>query len=107
MFKTIENLPSGAVGFEAHGQVTDADRRTVLEPTIESLFFNQGDNSFTYFGIHHYLTAGFAIESRNGDAPGTLAGNAPVRPAFDHVADAVPSPGRNPAAGLFYAFDFG
>jgi SpoIIAA-like len=35
MFKTIENLPCGMVGFEAHGKVTDADRRTVLEPKIE------------------------------------------------------------------------
>ena len=35
MFTPIENLPRGAVGFEAHGRVTDADRRTVLEPTIE------------------------------------------------------------------------
>ena len=34
MFTPIENLPNGAVGFEAHGRVTDADRRTVLEPTI-------------------------------------------------------------------------
>ncbi len=34
MFKPIENLPDGAVGFEAHGRVTDVDRRTVLEPTI-------------------------------------------------------------------------
>ena len=35
MFTAIEDLPKGAVGFEAHGRVTDADRRTVLEPTIE------------------------------------------------------------------------
>jgi hypothetical protein len=35
MFKTIEDLPNGAVGFEAHGRVTDADRRKVLEPVIE------------------------------------------------------------------------
>ena len=35
MFKPIEDLPKGAVGFEAHGRVTDADRRSVLEPTIE------------------------------------------------------------------------
>jgi hypothetical protein len=35
MFKAIEDLPKGAVGFEAHGRVTDDDRRTVLEPTIE------------------------------------------------------------------------
>ena len=35
MLRPIENLPSGAVGFVAHGRVTDSDRRTVLEPTIE------------------------------------------------------------------------
>jgi hypothetical protein len=35
MFIPIENLPAGSVGFEAHGRVTDADRRTVLEPTFE------------------------------------------------------------------------
>lgn len=35
MFKAIDNLPTGAVGFEAHGRVTDTDRKTVLEPTIE------------------------------------------------------------------------
>ncbi len=36
MFKAISNLPGGAVGFEAHGQVTEAERRAVLEPGIES-----------------------------------------------------------------------
>ena len=36
MFKAIENLPDGAVGFEAHGKVTDAERRSVLEPTLDS-----------------------------------------------------------------------
>lgn len=35
MLRPIENLPRGAVGFVAHGLVTDADRRGVLEPTIE------------------------------------------------------------------------
>lgn len=35
MFKAIEDLPKGAVGFEAHGRVTDADRHSVLEQTIE------------------------------------------------------------------------
>jgi len=35
MFTPIDNLPTGSVGFEAHGRVTDADGRTVLEPTIE------------------------------------------------------------------------
>jgi hypothetical protein len=35
MFKTIEDLPRGAVGFEAHGRVTDAERHTILEPVLE------------------------------------------------------------------------
>lgn len=35
MFRPIDDLPRGAVGFVAHGQVTETDRRTVLEPTIE------------------------------------------------------------------------
>jgi hypothetical protein len=35
MFTAIDNLPSGSVGFEAHGRVTDDDRRSVLEPTLE------------------------------------------------------------------------
>src|SRR5665213_2640393 len=36
MFKAIDNLPDGAVGFEAHGRVTDAERRAVVETTIDS-----------------------------------------------------------------------
>ena len=36
MFKAINNLPDGAVGFEAHGHVTDAERRAVVETTIDS-----------------------------------------------------------------------
>lgn len=35
MFTPIEDLPKGAVGFEAHGRVTDAERRSILEPVIE------------------------------------------------------------------------
>lgn len=34
MFTEIANLPAGAIGFEASGLVTTADRRTVLEPTL-------------------------------------------------------------------------
>ncbi|HVY89878.1 MAG TPA: STAS/SEC14 domain-containing protein [Hyphomonadaceae bacterium] len=35
MFKPIADLPKGAVGFEAHGRVTDADRTRIFEPTME------------------------------------------------------------------------
>lgn len=34
MFTPIDNLPTGAVGFVAHGRVTAADREGVLEPTL-------------------------------------------------------------------------
>lgn len=36
MFTRIDNLPAGAIGFEAVGRITGADRHAVLEPTIES-----------------------------------------------------------------------
>jgi hypothetical protein len=36
MFARIENLPAGAIGFEAVGRITGADRHAILEPTIES-----------------------------------------------------------------------
>ena len=35
MFTRIENLPAGAIGVEAVGRITGADRNTVLEPSIE------------------------------------------------------------------------
>jgi hypothetical protein len=34
MFTAIDDMPEGAIGFEASGVVTSADRRSVLEPTI-------------------------------------------------------------------------
>ena len=36
MFTQIENLPGGAIGFEAVGRVTEEDRAAVLEPVIEA-----------------------------------------------------------------------
>ena len=37
MFTQIENLPAGAIGFEAIGRITEEDRIEVLEPTIEAV----------------------------------------------------------------------
>lgn len=34
MFTSIENLPDGALGFEAHGRVSGTDRKRFLEPRI-------------------------------------------------------------------------
>ena len=42
MFALIENLPVGAIGFEAVGRITDSDRHAVLEPTIESMLEHGG-----------------------------------------------------------------
>jgi hypothetical protein len=36
MFTLIEGLPAGAIGVEAKGQITRADRRKVLEPELKS-----------------------------------------------------------------------
>jgi len=40
MFARIDNLPAGAIGFEAVGRVTDEDRYSVLEPTIVAALEN-------------------------------------------------------------------
>jgi hypothetical protein len=37
MFTPIEGLCGGAIGFEALGRVTQSDRKTVLEPQIDSV----------------------------------------------------------------------
>lgn len=36
MLRPIDDLPTGAVGFEAHGRVTAAERRKVIEPRLQS-----------------------------------------------------------------------
>ncbi len=36
MFTRIDDLPAGAIGFEAVGRITDTDRQAILEPTIET-----------------------------------------------------------------------
>ena len=48
MFTPIENMPEGVVGFEAHGRVTDNDRRMVLEPTIEWAIESTGKVKLLY-----------------------------------------------------------
>ncbi len=55
MFKAIENLPSGAVGFEAHGRVTDAERRTILEPIIESALESRGKVRLLYVAASDFV----------------------------------------------------
>jgi len=48
MFSPIDNLPAGAIGFEAVGRVTDADRHAVLQPTIESMLERGGPLRLLY-----------------------------------------------------------
>jgi len=35
MFRAIDEMPKGAIGFAASGMVTAADREEILEPTID------------------------------------------------------------------------
>lgn len=48
MFTPIENMPAGAIGFVANGHITPADRRSVLEPTIEWAFEVAGSVKLLY-----------------------------------------------------------
>lgn len=48
MFSRIDNLPAGAIGFEAVGRVTEADRHAVLEPTIAAAAENGGQVRLLY-----------------------------------------------------------
>ena len=53
-----------------------------------------------YFAHPGGIVPGFAAvlaeQGQDGHAPLALARNAPVRPGFDHIVNAVPAPGRNP-----------
>ena len=42
MFTRIDGMPAGAIGFEASGAITPFDRRTMLEPTIDTVLAEGG-----------------------------------------------------------------
>lgn len=48
MLKRIEDLPSGIVGFEAHGKVTREDYEKVLNPAVEEAYRNHRRIRFLY-----------------------------------------------------------
>ena len=48
MFTRIDGLPEGAIGFAAFGRVTGADRKTVLEPTIDMTVSTKGKVRLLY-----------------------------------------------------------
>ncbi|VTR68162.1 hypothetical protein DESC_70002 [Desulfosarcina cetonica] len=56
--------------------------------------------------VHVHGVALLADEDRDRHPPGPLAGNAPVRPIFDHAVDALAAPVGNPlhAVDLFQGF---
>src|SRR5689334_8049181 len=57
---------------------------------------DQIDHAVENLAVGERFVAGFAIENRDGHAAEALAGDAPVRPRRDHVADALFSPRRRP-----------
>ena len=61
MFTAIENLPRGAVGFEAHGRITDNDRRSVLEPTIEWALESSGKVRLLYVAGEDFTGYDFGV----------------------------------------------
>src|SRR5437016_10920262 len=74
----------------------------VLVPGVRSFAGKHVDHGLMrFFGFQQLATAG-AEEDRDGHAPYTLAGDAPVRAGGDHVGDTLFTPGRNP----LYFLDF-
>jgi hypothetical protein len=81
MLRPIDDLPRGAVGFVAHGRVTDADRRTVLEPTIEWAIEASGKVRLLYVAASDFDRIAFvaedgpyarSVEALDGLMPATL-----------------------------------
>ena len=64
-------------------------------PSIPSFWTNATMASRPWASADHFA-ASLAVNRRDGHAPGTLAGNAPVGAAFHHVVDAVLAPRGNP-----------
>lgn len=48
MFAPIEEMPTGIIGFEAHGRITGEDRQQVLEPRIISALADGGRVKLLY-----------------------------------------------------------
>lgn len=48
MFTRIDGMPAGAIGFEASGVITTFDRRTMLEPTIDTALADGGKVKLLY-----------------------------------------------------------
>ena len=69
--------------------------RRVRPPCVGALFFHDFFHAFNRFGRNHIVTAVVAVESRNRNTPGALAGNTPVLAVTNHIIQAVMPPGRN------------
>ena len=54
MLTPIENLPTGAVGFIAHGRITHQDRHGVLEPTLSRALRGSDRIKLLYVAGHDF-----------------------------------------------------
>jgi len=68
----------------------------VREPGVRPLLLEDLRHVLRHGLARQDLAAVSAVEHRDGHTPGSLAGDAPVRPVFHHAVDAVPSPCRDP-----------
>ena len=81
MFTPIEALPSGVIGFEAHGQITRADSLEILSPRIDSAGRSGAKVKLLYVAAHDF--AGYANGTLLDDAVfGTRHFNSFARIAF-------------------------
>jgi hypothetical protein len=73
-------------------------------PDVGGVFAEQVDDVIEFGTVGDVLFAGLAGEGDDGDAPGALAGDAPIGAGGDHVADALFAPG-GPPLDLFNGFE--
>src|ERR1700691_6198122 len=74
----------------------------VRVPGFGAFAFEQVEDAAIERGVAEGLFAALAHEDGDGDAPDTLAGDAPVGTGGDHIGDALFAPGWIP----FDRFDF-
>src|SRR5688572_16416164 len=71
-------------------------RRRADIPGVRAFRLEDGGDVVADLPAQDRLAALVAVENRNRHAPGALPRDAPVGPAFQHAADALAPPGRDP-----------
>jgi hypothetical protein len=77
-----------------------------LEPDVRPMLFNQVSYISDYFAHLGSELPPASKKGRNWHTPGTLPGDAPVRPALHCALDSINSPCRNPPDAFDFLYGF-